>query len=71
MFNIEDYLNFYNFQKFIQIILSLYIFVYSLLVLRDIIDSQSHYESRFEFIFKVSGILLVVASFFLLVSSIS
>lgn len=64
-------LNFENFEKLILLSMSLFAIAYSLIVIRDLMDLQSHYESKLEPIFMFFGICLFIASVFLLLFSLS
>jgi hypothetical protein len=64
-------LTFQNFEKIIMLIISFFTLGYAGLVFRDLIDLQSHYESKLEVVFIIISILLVVASIFLFILSIS
>jgi len=63
--------SFENLEKFILLSISVFAIFYSLIVLRDLIDLQSHYESKFEPIFMFIGVSLFIASIFLLLFSLS
>lgn len=64
-------LNFQNLERFILLAMSIFAIAYSLFVVRDLMDLQSHYESKLEPLFMFFGVCLFIASVFLLLFSLS
>jgi len=52
-----------------KVILSLFVLVYSIVILRDILDLQTFYDSKFNILFKILSFLNVIGSLFLLLTS--
>lgn len=66
---ILSYLNFEFIGKLFQIILSSFALVYSIVILRDVLDLQTFYESKFNIIFKIMVFSTVAGSLILLLNS--
>ena len=69
MNELNNYLTIDFLGKVLKGIASLFTLIYSIMILKDVLDLQTFYESAFNIVFKLMGILIVIASLFLLLTS--
>jgi hypothetical protein len=69
MNELNNYLTIDFLGKVLKGITSLFTLIYSILILKDVLDLQTFYDSAFNIVFKLMGILIVIASLFLLLTS--
>ena len=69
MNELNNYLTIDFLGKVLKGIASFFTLIYSILILKDVLDLQTFYESAFNIFFKLMGILIVIASLFLLLTS--
>lgn len=69
MNELNSYLTIEFFGTVIKVILSVFTLIYSLVILRDVLDLQTFYESRFNVLFKILSFLTVIGSLILLLTS--
>jgi hypothetical protein len=69
MNELNNYLTIDFLGKVLKGITSLFTLIYSILILKDVLDLQTFYDSAFNVVFKLMGILIVIASLFLLLTS--
>ena len=69
MNELNNYLTIDFLGKVLKGIASLFTLIYSIMILKDVLDLQTFYESAFNVVFKLMGILIVIASLFLLLTS--
>jgi len=69
MNGLNNYLTFEFLGLVVKIVLSAFALLYSIAVLRNTLDLQTFYESRFNIIFKVLCFLTVSGSLILLLTS--
>lgn len=69
MNELNNYLTIDFLGKVLKGIASIFTLIYSILILKDVLDLQTFYESAFNIVFKLIGILIVIASLFLLLTS--
>ena len=66
---ILSYLNFEFIGKVFKVVLSAFGLIYSIVILRDVLDLQTFYESKFNIIFKIMVFSTVAGSLILLLNS--
>ena len=69
MNELNNYLTIDFLGKVLKVLTSLFTLIYSILILKDVLDLQTFYDSAFNIVFKLMGILIVIASLFLLLTS--
>ena len=69
MNELNNYLTFEFIGMVLKIILSFFVLIYSIVILRDVLDLQTFYESRFNILFKILSFLTVIGSLILLLTS--
>jgi len=69
MNELNNYLTIDFLGKVLKVLTSLFTLIYSILILKDVLDLQTFYDSAFNVVFKLMGILIVIASLFLLLTS--
>lgn len=69
MSELNNYLTFEFIGVVFKVILSTFVLIYSLVIMRDILDLQTFYESRFNILFKILSFLTVIGSLILLLTS--
>lgn len=69
MNELNNYLTFEFIGMIFKIILSAFTLLYSIVILRDVLDLQTFYESRFNILFKILSFLTVIGSSILLLTS--
>jgi hypothetical protein len=69
MNELNNFLTFEFIGMVFKIILSFFVLIYSIVILRDILDLQTFYESRFNTLFKILSFLTVIGSLILLLTS--
>lgn len=69
MNELNSYLTIEFFGTVIKVTLSVFTLIYSLVILRDVLDLQTFYESRFNVLFKILSFLTVIGSLILLLTS--
>jgi len=69
MSELNSYLTIEFLGMLLKAILSIFVLVYSLAIMRDVLDLQTFYESRFNILFKILSFATVIGSLILLLTS--
>lgn len=69
MIDVSSFLTFEFIGKVVKIVFSSFLLFYSAVIFRDVLDLQTFYESKFNPLFKIIGILTIVGSLILLITS--
>ena len=69
MNELNNYLTFEFIGMVTKLILSLFVLIYSIAILRDVLDLQTFYESKFNILFRILSFLTVIGSLILLLTS--